>query len=138
MCWRRLCSGGRALEFQNGMWKSMTPRGSNNLKAKDVRADGPSDASTTMPNRWCRKRGEQRKLEQVKNKLAESQEQCANPYAAAWKTAEEERPEPLIWTTASSDGRSADDVESWTWIHILARQMSLPNQKRQNQVSSFN
>ena len=28
----------------------MTPRDSNNLKAKDVRADGPSDASTTMPN----------------------------------------------------------------------------------------
>ena len=63
----------------------MTPRDSNNLKAKDVRADGPSDA--------------------------ESQEQCPNLYAAAWKTAEEERPEPLIWTTASSR-RFAGDVES--------------------------
>ena len=71
----------------------MSPRDSNNLKAKDVRADGPSDASTTMPNRWCRKRGERRKLEQVKNKLSETQEQCANPYAAA------------------SNRRSADDVE---------------------------
>ena len=122
MCWRRLCSGGRALEFQNGMWKSMTPRGSNNLKAKDVRADGPSDASTTMPNRWCRKRGEQRKLEQVKNKLAESQEQCANPYAAAWKTAEEEQPEPLVWTTASN-GRFADDVESLNKASLPASDM---------------
>ena len=42
---------------------------------------------------------------------AESQEQCPNLYAAAWKTAEEERPEPLIWTTASSR-RFAGDVES--------------------------
>ena len=52
-------------------------------------------------------------LEQVKNKLAESQEQCANAYAAAaaaWKTAEE-RPEPSTCTTAS-DGRSDGDVES--------------------------
>ena len=89
----------------------MTPRDSNNLKAKDVRADGPSDASTTMPTRWCRKRGERRKLEQVKNKLAETQEQCPNSYASAWKTAEEERPEPLISTTASSR-RFAGDVES--------------------------
>eukprot|EP00434_Breviolum_minutum_P036820 symbB.v1.2.032640.t1/scaffold3945.1/size47733/4 len=101
---------------QNGSncsgYSPMTPRDSNNLKAKDVRADGPSDsdASTTMPNRWCRKRRERRKLEQVKNKLAESQEQCANAYAAAWKTAEEEQPKPSICTTAS-DGRSRD-IES--------------------------
>ena len=50
-------------QFLPPTYLPMIPRGSNNLKAKDVRADGPSDASTTMPNRWCRKRGERRKLE---------------------------------------------------------------------------
>ena len=41
----------------------MTPRNSNTLnEAKDVPADGPADASTTIPNRWGRKRGERRKL----------------------------------------------------------------------------
>ena len=39
-------------QFLPPMYLPMTPRDSNNLKeAKDVRADGPSDASTTMPNR---------------------------------------------------------------------------------------
>ena len=66
-------------QFLPPTYLPMTPRDSNNLKAKDVRADGRSDASTTMHNRWCRKGGERRKLEQAENKLAESQEQCANP-----------------------------------------------------------
>ena len=85
-------------QFLPPTYLPMTPRDSNNLKAKDVRADGLSDASATMPNRWCRKRGERRK------------EQCANAYAAAWKTAEEQ-PAPPICRTAS-DGRSDGDVES--------------------------
>ena len=38
---------------------------------QDVRADGPSDASTTMPNRWCRKRGERRKARVTRAKTGE-------------------------------------------------------------------
>jgi len=51
-------------------------------------------------------------LEQVKNKLAESQEQFANAYAAAWKTAEERPEPPLSICTTASDGRSDGDVAS--------------------------
>ena len=38
---------------------------------QDVRADCLSDASTTMPNRWCRKRGERRKARVTSAKTGE-------------------------------------------------------------------
>ena len=38
---------------------------------QDVRADCLSDASTTMPNRWCRKRGERRKARVTRAKTSD-------------------------------------------------------------------
>ena len=169
-------------QFLPPMYSPMTPRDSNNLKAKD-RADSIkkkerlSDASTIMRNASMGTRGRrkptslfflrkrtkwgkciyqlkaekpqqlkacsssrQNELDTKPMQIAESEdesecqtsktkipcqsteeslehepnnsstEQCANAYAAAWKTAEG-RPEPSIWTTAS-EGRSDGDVES--------------------------
>ena len=50
-----------------------------------------------------------------------TEEQCANTYTAAWKTAEG-RPEPSIWTTAS-EGRFDGDVESLNEASSLACDM---------------
>ena len=163
-------------QFLPPTYLPMTPRDSNNLKAKDradsIKKERLSDASTTMRNASMGKRGRRKptslfflrkrtkwgkciyqlkaekpqqlkacpssrqnerdkkpmqvaELEREASQLTDesecqtsktkipcqpTEEQCANAYAAAWKTAEG-RPERSIWTTAS-EGRSDGDVES--------------------------